>query len=591
MVLGAGILPGCGSNLDQRSAPYNTQNSFGRGAGNSTAAPGGSGRLPSQFAPGASQVAAPIELILRVPVDEAVGPSSSFAGDWDAFAKWAADRGFTTLSVYAIDPAASGSNPAAFHFPDVTFSDGSRLSDQFSQGSYNIAALATAAHSRNLRVEADLTALALPSRGASSGARLSPDQIGELCQNLIANAHVDLITARGFPPEWVDAAAPACQSAGGYFIDGGSEILSAPKIAEAVAGISRTGRDGRDLVANELAATLGRQASLPIWAGVSYRSTDEPDSPLHSAWQSNKYVASAILYMALLSRPDGLVFDLPISVLDSLSGDLIQQAKQYAARADSRPQCNVLVIGQVGLRDIAAAVNGITAAGYDAVFSPKPLSAADAYYVIAGKNAGAGRGQMEDLPTEVVAVFSSAKVAFLQVGGAFPAAGAHAGWDGVRRAFGLDTTDYPEQEKPVVQGKFHDVTFPFGASPQQSSGAWGSLITTPHLVAAKAECTGLDEFQDVVLIASHAYGSQGMNVLVNGAALDLQASFPISNLLAKGGGLQAPTTALCLVGPTSAFFAAQGDTTVKIKLKGPDSSDTERKIPGGEIVVIEPSPT
>lgn len=581
---------GCGSNLNQQNAPYNTQSSFGRGAGPSTAAPGGAGRLPSQSPAGATSVTHPIDLILRVAVNEAVGEASRFAGDWDGFVQWAADRGFTAISIYAVDVAAQGSTPAAFHFPDLSFFDGSKLSDRFSQGNHNIGALAVAAHNRNLRVEADLTAVALGTQTSSSEPRLTAEHIGDLCRHLIADVHVDNVTARGFTPEWVEAAATACRSAGGSFIDGGADLLSAPKIAEAVAGVSRIGRDSLSLASSELAFTSGREGSLPVWAGVTYGRAQDPTDPLYSAWQSVKYVESAILYLALLARPDGLVLDLPISALDTVSSNALTQAKQYAARADDRPACNVLAVGQVDAGDVAAAVNGITSAGFDAVFTAAPLADARAFYVIAAPD-GSGNPPIggQDLPDDVVRVFSSGKVAVLQVCGTFPAVGAHAGWDAARRALGLDTTDYPTQQKPIAQGRYHDLGFPFGVASGLAGRPWGSVITTHHLVTAKAECTGTDEFQDVVLVASQSYGREGKNILVNGAALDLSASFPISNLLANGGGLQAPTTALCVAGSTSGFFAAQGDATVKIKLGGPDAGVTERRLSGGEIAIIEPA--
>ena len=206
-------------------------------------------------------------------------------------------------------------------------------------------------------------------------------------------------------------------------------------------------------------------------------------------------------------------------------------------------------------------------------------------------------GKVVDLPESVTKLLGDQKRrVFVQVAGLLPKQGSGPGWDALRRACGLDNTDFKPLASAPGTATMEGQTFPWGMAATHN-GAWGTSIAagnvSPSAVALVTGSASGDAAAspDLVLMTITEVGQGGATVFVNGAGLDIQAAYPISNILAAKGGLQAPTTALVTVSDAiSAFFAPNGDTQVQVRLGGADSPVTTKALKDGQLEVIQAQP-
>lgn len=622
---------GCGSTAESRRQPYST---VGQPGGAPIAGPPGVGPVGPAGQPAAQPIVG-----LRMSPEEAVGAGSPYSGDWAAFVAAMVQRGFNLIVIEAVEPTTDASAPAKFYFPDVAFSDGSKLSEHGfvhadqPQVSGLLAAVAEQERQsgRQITVYADISRLALSSSKCPlvdqplPGDELTSEQVADVVRALCA-AGFDGVMARGFPEEWVARCTEAAETAQRRFLTAEGFVGESPRLA-GTTGYALLDYDALDIGPRTLAFSGAAQAGREALALMSYARDVTRPSPLEAAWDSLKKAQNALRFRALVSQPAGFILDLSVQELQEIDSSLIEDVRSYLrlpppAAEDTPKVCNVIIVGKIAnrslLRGITAIVNGITSAGFRAAFTQQPLERADAYYVLAlpqGKD-----GSLAPLPPEIGKVFQMSSRVFLQVGGPLPdvagseaqgtagegektreqeqgsekASGAGsapprgAAWNVVRVAFGLNNDHVEPLESVPERAAFGKVSFKFGAD--AGGVPFGSKLTREHLVDAEPLCLGQGELSDVVLVCALRQGDLGQKVLINGAALDIEAAFVISQLLADGGGLQEPTTALCMTKPVLALFAANGPATVKIKLGDAEAKTESFDLKDGELKVVMPPP-
>jgi len=588
---------GCGQNLSSGSAPYNSgtrqggADQFGRTAGPNEA------RSSSGAVIGGSSLV----LGIKVTMSDITGPNSEFSGDYQKFAKWARDKGFGAIGVYGVDPTTDQDQVARFYFPDVEFPDGTKLSEYgFEPGGDGVKQLVAQAKQLNMGTQVDLTRLACSLESSPlvdrplAGKPLTAEQVGRLCSNLVQDVGVDSVTGRGFPGDWVKEAADACRQAGKVFFSGDYATLR-----RAESGAAALLDTGLDVVAkNELALGQARSTEYMLWAGVTGDRDYGRDSPFTAAWSSLQEVEGALVYRTVLSSPQGLFLDVPPSTIEKLSADLIDRLKRVAAARRPRPVCNVMLLGDSTPKNMAAVVNGITAAGFDVVVGPAHSSArpADAYYILATKKAdGTMPEPLEGLPADVL---NLGKPCVLQVCGPIPDVGTSDEWDAVRRSFGLGTDHIEALDAGPAKATYKDTELPCAVS---GSGAWGISLSpgrltdaTPLVVAhtAGSEATLTEGSQasrgDVVVVTEFRYGTTGRNVLIAGSELAPEMAWPISNELSDGRGLQAATRVLCSVGsPIGLFSPGEAGHVSLVYRDGGQNKTINQDVPKGECVVVD----
>jgi hypothetical protein len=622
------VWTGCGQNLGSSSAPYNQggQQAGGTSQFGRQVAPGERGAGGAGVSGGST-----LTLGIKVTAADVTAKDSPFGGGATGFVKWVRDKGFGAIGIYGVEPTSEPDKVAKFYFDDVPFTDGTKLSDYgYAAGGNTVKEIADAAKQSGIGVQVDLTRFAL-SLGSSplvsrqfAGKPLTAEQIARVCSYLVDTVQVDSVTGRGFPDDWVREAGRVCKAAGKQFFAGD---LAGLRRAESGAA-TLLDLSPEVLVRNELALGQARTQPYMLWAGVSGERDFGRDSPFTAAWASLKEFESALIYRTVLSSPAGLFLDVSPATVDKLGPDVIQKLKDYAAMRRPKPVCSVVLVGDKLPRNMTAIVNGITAAGYEIVVgaAPKQGAQADAFYVIVTPDAD---GKMPDpasaLPDSVT---TSGKPVVLHVCGPIPELGLSAGWDAVRRAFGLGDAAIEASDKGPKEADYNGTGLPCFVS---GGVGWGVKLTRGALhgaeavvVAAKSPARSSEASpspapspappetpdpnaprteppspgvataaqtgspKDEVVISATRYGQNGRNILIAGAELAPEMAWPISNLLSGGLGLQAPTRVLCSVGSPIALFSPGEDGHVTLRYKELAEEKTiNQDVKKGEVVIVE----
>ncbi len=593
-ILGAAVgLAGCG-NTATSSPKYSQRGTSTSGSGAGTYKGGAQPARPGEAASGSQLVESSFLVGIRVAPADLSG--ARFGGDWTRLAQWVSSHGWNNITAYAVEPSGSSQQPASFYFDDVAFSDGSKLSDHgFTKGT-SLSGLLTAAQSLRLTVNLDISRLALSRKDNGvtpeplPGDELTKDQIADICTALCRLEGVDRIIGQWFPDDWATAANAACQAERKQFLSG--DGLGADTLAlRSSTGLMLFPRSIDELTWAALSCAAAAQVERPAWVGVSFGRKTEAGSPWASQWPSLDAALSALQYLTVVAKPTGFVFDVPIDALEGTSSELVKNLRQYAQAPDEgRKSCNVILVGQPPKErpDLSAAVNAITSAGYALTVSREPRAEAAAYYIIAFP--GTRDGKPIDIPDSVARLLGDqTRRVVVQVAGQFPSAGQAAtpGWDALRRHCALSNDDFPAIEKPIAEGLMDGKPIPWGGKAR--SGAWGSRIRPAALgTGASATVTAKQDTDEILLMIVREQGQGGAVVLVNGAQLSLPAAAPISTVLARGGGLQAPTSALVTVSDAiSAFLATDGAAEVSVKIGGPDATVTSKRLAAGKVDVVQ----
>lgn len=499
---------------------------------------------------------------------------------------------------------------------------------------------------KRMYIYADISRLALSSPDSPlvdeplPGDALTSQQAADVVKTLCVFHGFDGVIAAGFPDEWTLRCTEAAESTQARFLTAEGFLGDSPQLAGST-GYALLDYDALDMGVRTLAFSGAAQLGRHALAVLSYAGEQAQASPLRAAWDSLKKAQNALRYRTLVSRPAGVILDLTPAELQQIDSDLVEKIRQNLRQplptgADAPKVCNVILAGKLTneaiVDGITTVVNGITSAGYKAVLTAQPLPTADAYYVLAlpGED-----GNLVPLPGSLVSLFQKPSKVFLQVAGPLPdvtgeapapaaeetvagppeeqpgpapaapnatpaspppgpkPASASEGpsltpgqvWNAVRVAFGINRDHFEPLTEVPAKTTYAGTSFAFGKSVGQLP--FGSRLTPDNLVGAEPLCTGEGPLADVVLISSLKQGETTQKVFVNAAALDLEAAFVISQILADGGGLQAPTTALCNAKPTLVMFAANGDAVVKIKVGNVDAATEEFTLKDGELRIVE----
>ncbi len=599
LIVAVVLAAGCGQNVGSSSAAYNQ--------GGATGGAGQFGRKTGPNDPaGSSGVTGGSTLVMGVKVSMAdlTDDDSQFKGDFARFVEWCRQKGFGAIGVYGVEPTSDPEETASFWFDDVDFPDGTTLAGHgFAAGGKNIAELVTVASQSGIGVQVDLTRLALSHENTTladrpyAGDSLTADQVGLVCSYLLEVAKADSITGRGFPADWVAAANKACQASDRLFFAGDYAAVRTGAFGAA----APVDLGPETVTRSELAMAGARIGGFMLWPGVSVGRDYGGDSPFTSTWRTVDEAEAMLTFRAVASAPQGLFVDMPPALIDKLDKELIGNLKRYIAMRRPRPVCSVLVIGDSTPANLTAVVNGLSAAGYAIVLGSETHASpadADATYILVTRNAD---GKMPDPAASLPeGLFNQGKTCFLQVCGPLPDLGAAPGWDAIRRSFGIGNLPVPALAEGPSTVSFGGTDVPCAA---KSSREWGMSLTEEALEAAETLAVGvvdarLDEnnadeasaahTREVVVLSSYSYGAGGRNILVNGAELAPEMAFPISNLLADGAGLQAPTRALCSVGsPTVALALASEQAVALAYQDGGERKTLERALKSYEVAVLE----
>ncbi len=265
------------------------------------------------------------------------------------------------------------------------------------------------------------------------------------------------------------------------------------------------------------------------------------------------------IFAMIYNRSDFDEFD-PLSLLPIEQGYIVD---------DNKPVCDVVVYltDEAGTDDnpedfdpwqlldvsFSAIANGIMSAGYRIMITSEPVENADAYYIYT-RGGWWDETNILDLPDSIVKLFYGNKTVFLQVGSVLPDSTAN--WRAVRSRIGIvadRTFDTIFDENRPVDGVYDGITYThlsddwFTFNTIKPCDVWGEILSTCRYNG------------NTYVLASR----DGNRVFINGAGLDFNASFLISNIL--GDGLQAPSECISTTGSTSVFYAT-GDTSLRIKL-------------------------
>jgi len=593
-ILGAALgLVGCG-NTATSSAKYSQRGTSTSGSGTGTYKGGVQPARPGEAASGSQLVESSFLVGVRVSPSDLSG--ARFGGDWTKLAQWVSSHGWNNITAYAVEPSDDPQQPASFYFDDVALSDGSKLSDHgFTKGT-SLSGLLAAAQSLKLTVNLDISRLALSRKDngvtadALPGDELSKEQIADICTALCRLEGVDRVVGQWFPEDWATAANAACQAERKQFYSG--DGLGADTLAlRSSTGLALFPRSVEEVTWAALSCAAAAQVERPAWVGVSFGRKAEAGSPWASQWPTLEAALAALQYLTVVARPTGFLFDVPIDALESASSELVKNLRQYAqAPSEGRKTCNVILVGQPPKErpDLSVAVNAVTSAGYALTVSREPRAEAAAYYIIAFP--GARDGKPIDIPETVAKLLGDqTRRVVVQVAGQFPPAGQAAtpGWDALRRNCALSNDEFPAIEKPIAEGLADGKTIAWGGKAR--SGAWGSRISPAALgKGASAPVTAKQGTDETLLMVVREQGQGGATVLVNGAHLALPAAAPISTVLARGGGLQAPTSALVSVSDSiSAFLATEGAAEVSVKIGGADATVTTKRLAAGKVDVVQ----
>ena len=235
---------------------------------------------------------------------------------------------------------------------------------------------------------------------------------------------------------------------------------------------------------------------------------------------------------------------------------------------EEKPVCDVVVYltSEAGTNDdpkdmdpwqlldvsFSAIANGIMASGYRVVVTSEPVKDADAYYIYT-RGGWWDESNVLDLPDSIVNLFHGNKTVFLEVGSTLPASTSN--WQDVRSRIGISNTVFDTEfgENHPVDGVYRGVTYThlsddwFLFNKIKPCDVWGEVLSTCRYGG------------NTYVLASR----DDNRIFINGAGLDFDAGFLISNIL--GDGLQSPSRCISTTGIVSTFYATD-DTSLHVKL-------------------------
>ena len=431
--------------------------------------------------------------------------------------------------------------------------------------------LITKAHEKGIKVFADVQSLAWKARESYPdwpGNVPSVQQIISVINELI-DYGVDGISEEMFPAQWFFPVYKICKQNGitylhkgipydvAWFCEDNSTVFDAYSNCHVLMTEDYYMND--DLARNELILSFASGLEKPCWI---------KSCPEDWALESVTNMENVLLMRMFQHHPD-YIFAMIYNKSDFEEFDpLSLLAYQNMTVEEEKPLCNVVVYltNEAGTddspRDIdtwqlldisfSAIANGIMASGYKIVITPLPINA-DMYYVYT-RGKWWDESSILDLPEDIINLFHGNKTVFLEVGGVLPSSTPN--WQIVRGKIGLDDVEYDTLclVGEPIEGEYKGMPY------THLGDDWFIMneIKPENVKDGEILSTCQYDGNTYALIIK-----KGNCIFINGAGLDMNAGFPISNII--NDCLQFPSKCVITSGYVSTFYAVE-DTYLKIKL-------------------------
>jgi len=415
------------------------------------------------------------------------------------------------------------------------------------------------AHSKGIKVYADIQTLAWKIRDNydNPGGKPDKEDVVNVVLELI-NYGVDGISEEMFPAEWMAAVYETCNEYGiiyihkhipydvAWFNEEGSNAFYAYSNCNVLMTEDYYMND--DLPRWEMAAGFSNALDKKLWI---------KSCPADWALGSVKNMENVLAARVLQYNPE-YVFAMIYSKEDfeEFEPAIIEKITENFSYSAKNEIFNIVVyltnesedFDAWQLFDVSYAALSIAAgaSGYDVYITNEPMEEADVYFIYT-------RGKMNEtlfLPPSILNLFNQSKPVFLEVAYDLPNEGS---WNYIRSKLGINQKEFLSLFGTwQVEAEYNGIKY------YHLSDDW-YLFNPIEPEDVDGEILSYGKF----LGKTYAFIIKNENfVFINGAGLDAEASFPISNIL--NDALQTPFRGICSVGKTSVFYAYD-DTILKIR--------------------------
>ncbi len=417
------------------------------------------------------------------------------------------------------------------------------------------------AHEKGMKVFADIQTLAWKVREnyENPGRRASKEDVANIVLELIEYG-VDGISEEMFPAEWMSITYNICSMYNvtyihkhipydvAWFNEESSDIFRAYSNCNIL--MTEDYHMNDDLARNGMAAGFCNSLNKKLWI---------KSCPEEWALGSIENMENVLIARGIEYNPE-YIFAMIYNKKDfeDFEPGRIEKIIRNFSYAQKNKILNVVVYLTNSSEDMdawqlfdisyAAIANAAGASGYKVYITNEPMENADAYFVYT-------RGKMNTtlrLTPSILALFNqSSKPVFMEISYDLPKGRE---WDFIREKFGIDR----EKEYWSVFGTVGVEAEYNGIKYQHLSNEW--YLFNPiemNDVSGEVLSHGRVGGKTYALVIK-----KDNFIFINGAGLDGEASFPISNIL--NNALQQPFNGLCSVAETSVFYAYE-NTILKIK--------------------------
>ena len=422
-----------------------------------------------------------------------------------------------------------------------------------------LAALINQSHGKGIKVYVDIQTLAWKLRDGYDNPGRIPDEkdVVNIVDELI-NYGVDGISEEMFPAEWMAGVYEKCNEYGlpyihkhipydvAWFNEERSSVFRAYSNCSILMTEDYYMND--DLVRWEMAAGFAHSLNKNLWV---------KSCPEEWAVGSIENMENVLVLRTLQYNPQ-YVFAMIYSKDDfeEFQPKEVREIANNFSYDGNKPIFNIVVyltndkedmdawqLFDVGYPAIASAAE---ASGYTTYITNEPLENAAAYYIYT-------RGRMNTtlhLPSSILSLFNQSKPVFFEVAYDLPLSGE---WGIIRNKVGINQKEFESLFGTWgVKGKYEGIEYYhlsddwYLFNPIEPQDVYGNILSTGNFRGKE-----------------YAFVIKNNNfVFVNGAGLDEEASFPISNIL--NDALQQPFHGVANVGRTSIFYAYE-EGILKIK--------------------------
>ncbi|RLF43340.1 MAG: hypothetical protein DRN29_10285 [Thermoplasmata archaeon] len=417
-------------------------------------------------------------------------------------------------------------------------------------GSDLLAPLIQKAHAKGMKVYADIQTLAWKVRENydNPGRKPGKEDVVSIVEELI-NYGVDGLSEEMFPAEWMAAVYEICSQHGiiyihkhipydvAWFNMDGSNAFDAYSNCSILMTEDYYMND--DLTRSQMAAGFCASLSKELWI---------KSCPEEWALGSIKNMENLLAARALQYNPP-YIFAMIYNMEDfeEFEPYAIKEIIDNFSYAPKKKILNVVVYLTDDSEDLdawqlfdisyAAIANAAEASGYIVYITNEPMENAHAYFIYT-------RGKMNNtlhLPSSIFALFNQSKPVFLEVAYDLPNDGE---WKSIREKLGIS-----QKEFWSLFGTWRVKAEYKGVEYYHLSDEWYLFNPIePDDVSSEILSYGRFGGKTYAFIIKN-----GNFVFINGAGLDGEASFPISNIL--NDALQQPFHGICSVSATSIFYA------------------------------------